>query len=39
VPATILTCQAGINITPGTDLRITWDAGADWNDQTFELQE
>ncbi len=23
----------GNNVTPGTDLRITWDAGVDWNNQ------
>ncbi|MCX6877846.1 MAG: SUMF1/EgtB/PvdO family nonheme iron enzyme [Verrucomicrobia bacterium] len=34
VPATTLTGAIGTNVTPGTDLRITWDAGADWNNQT-----
>jgi len=34
VPATSLSGAVWSNITPGTNLRITWDAGADWNGQT-----
>ncbi|MCX6879101.1 MAG: SUMF1/EgtB/PvdO family nonheme iron enzyme [Verrucomicrobia bacterium] len=34
VPATTLTGAVGPNVTPGSDLRITWNAGADWNNQT-----
>lgn len=33
VPATALTGAVGPNITPATNLRITWNAGADWNSQ------
>ena len=33
VPATTLTGAIGSNVTPGTNLRITWDSGADWNQQ------
>jgi formylglycine-generating enzyme required for sulfatase activity len=34
VPATTLIGAVGSSVTPGTNLRITWDAGADWNNQT-----
>ena len=34
VPATTLTGAVGNNITPGANLRITWNAGLDWNNQT-----
>ena len=34
VPATTLTGAIGTNITPGTNLRVTWNAGVDWNNQT-----
>ena len=34
VPAITLTGAVGTNVTPGTNLRITWDAGLDWNNQT-----
>jgi formylglycine-generating enzyme required for sulfatase activity len=34
VPATTVSGAVGNNVTPGTDLRITWDAGVDWNRQT-----
>jgi formylglycine-generating enzyme required for sulfatase activity len=33
VPATTLTGAIGSNVTPGTNLRITWNSGADWNQQ------
>ena len=33
VPATALTGAVGVNVTPGTNLRITWNAGTDWNKQ------
>ena len=33
IPATALTGAVGANIMPGTGLRITWDAGVDWNNQ------
>lgn len=33
VPATTLTGAIGSNVTPGSNLRITWDSGADWNQQ------
>lgn len=33
VPATALTGAIGGNVTPGTNLRITWNSGADWNQQ------
>jgi hypothetical protein len=31
VAATTLTGAVGANVTPGTNLRITWNAGVDWN--------
>jgi uncharacterized repeat protein (TIGR02543 family) len=34
VPLTSLTGAVGANVTPGTGLRITWDAGADWDNQS-----
>jgi len=34
VPATTLSGAIGSNITPGGNLRITWNAGQDWNNQT-----
>ncbi len=34
VPATALTGAVGTNVTPGTNLRVTWNAGLDWNNQT-----
>ena len=34
VPATTLTGSVGINVTPGTNLRVTWNAGLDWNNQS-----
>ena len=34
VPATTLSGAVGNNITPGPNLRITWNAGMDWNNQT-----
>jgi len=34
VPAITLAGSIGANVTPGTDLRITWNAGLDWNNQT-----
>ena len=34
VPATTLTGAVGNNVTPGTNLRITWNAGLDWNGAT-----
>ena len=34
VPATSLTGAIGSNITPGPNLRITWNAGTDWNNET-----
>ena len=34
VPATSVAGAVGNSVTPGTDLRITWDAGVDWNRQT-----
>ena len=34
VPAITLTGAVGTNVTPGTNLRITWNAGLDWNNQT-----
>ncbi len=34
VPATTLTGAVGTNVTPGSNLRITWNAGLDWNNQT-----
>jgi formylglycine-generating enzyme required for sulfatase activity len=34
VPATALTGAVGANVTPGTNLRVTWNAGLDWNNQT-----
>lgn len=34
VPATSVSGAVGNSVTPGTDLRITWDAGVDWNRQT-----
>ena len=37
VPATTLTGAVGSNVTPGTNLRITWDAGTGWNNQTSSL--
>ena len=33
LPVTSLTGAVGSNVTPGSNLRITWDAGADWNQQ------
>jgi formylglycine-generating enzyme required for sulfatase activity len=33
VPATALTGAIGGNVTPASNLRITWDSGADWNQQ------
>lgn len=33
VPATSLTGAIGSNVTPGTNLRITWNSGTDWNQQ------
>jgi formylglycine-generating enzyme required for sulfatase activity len=33
LPVTSLTGAVGNNVTPGSNLRITWDAGADWNQQ------
>lgn len=33
VPATALTEAIGGNVTPASNLRITWDSGADWNQQ------
>ena len=39
VPATTLTGAVGNNITPATNLRITWDAGVDWNNRmTSQMQ-
>ncbi|MCX6874874.1 MAG: SUMF1/EgtB/PvdO family nonheme iron enzyme [Verrucomicrobia bacterium] len=37
VPATTLTGAVGANVTPGTNLRIIWDAGTDWNNQASPL--
>jgi formylglycine-generating enzyme required for sulfatase activity len=34
VPATSVTGAVGAVVTPGTNLRITWNAGVDWNSQT-----
>ncbi|MCX6879305.1 MAG: SUMF1/EgtB/PvdO family nonheme iron enzyme [Verrucomicrobia bacterium] len=34
VPATSLSGAVGRDITPGTNLRLTWDAGADWAGHT-----
>lgn len=34
MPATMLTGAIGANVAANTNLRITWDAGADWNNQT-----
>jgi formylglycine-generating enzyme required for sulfatase activity len=34
VPATTTSGAVGTGVTPGTDLRITWNAGLDWNAQT-----
>ena len=34
VPTTSAAGAVGTNVTPATDLRITWDAGLDWNGQT-----
>lgn len=34
VPATTLTGAIGSDITPGTNLLITWNAGTDWDNQT-----
>ena len=34
MPATTLTGSVGTNVTPGTNLRVTWNAGLDWNNQT-----
>jgi formylglycine-generating enzyme required for sulfatase activity len=31
VPATAATGALGASVSPGNDLRITWDAGVDWN--------
>jgi len=36
VPATTLTGAVGFNVTPGTNLRVTWNAGLDWNNQTSD---
>jgi hypothetical protein len=33
VPVTALTGAVGANVTPGSNLRITWDAGVDWNNK------
>ena len=33
LPVTSLTGAVGSNVTPGSNLRITWNAGADWNQQ------
>ena len=33
LPVNSLTGAVGSNVTPGSNLRITWDAGADWNQQ------
>ena len=33
IPATTLAGAVGNNVTPGTNLRITWNAGVDWNGQ------
>ena len=33
LPLTTLSGAIGNNVTPGANLRITWDAGADWNRQ------
>lgn len=33
VPATALTGAVGANVMPGNNLRITWNAGTDWNNQ------
>jgi len=37
VPATTMTGAIGSNITPAASLRITWDAGADWNQRQSTL--
>ncbi|MCX6876154.1 MAG: SUMF1/EgtB/PvdO family nonheme iron enzyme [Verrucomicrobia bacterium] len=37
VPTTIITGAVGANVTPGSNLRITWNVGADWNNQTSAL--
>lgn len=34
VPATTVSGAVGNSVTPGANLRITWDAGVDWNAQT-----
>ena len=36
VPAVSLTGAIGRSVAPGTNLRITWDAGADWNLQVSQ---
>jgi hypothetical protein len=33
VPVTAVTGAVGANVTPGNGLRITWDAGVDWNNK------
>ncbi|MCX6876236.1 MAG: SUMF1/EgtB/PvdO family nonheme iron enzyme, partial [Verrucomicrobia bacterium] len=37
VPATTVTGAVGLGVTPGLNLRLTWDAGTDWNHQLSSL--
>jgi formylglycine-generating enzyme required for sulfatase activity len=34
VPASAVTGAVGLTVTPGANLRLTWNAGQDWNGQT-----